>query len=362
MPKSPHRMLSRALRSVACCAIVGVCWLLAREASARPLRVLTYNIHHGAGRDGVYDLQRIADVINAANPDLVALQEVEQATTRYPQQHLQLDELAERTGMQGVFGKTLNRLGGEYGNGVLYSGDFDLLRTRNYAMPNPADGEARRVIELRLQFDDEGTTRRLDFFATHMDHTSGTNRQAQVDYINDLVASSATPAILAGDFNFDDQGPAYAKLIEQWTDPTAANPGRPNQIDYVVYRAFDQWSVVQQGRFVVDATTEVASDHYPLMAVLELLPYDADFDDDNDVDGADFLAWQRNVGATGFNRIGDVNRDHVVDNADRLAWASHFGSQAGRGAMAIPEPTSWAFVAWLFLVALGRGHKADESG
>ena len=42
------------------------------------LRVLTYNIHHGEGTDGKLDLDRIARVIKAAEPDIVALQEVDQ--------------------------------------------------------------------------------------------------------------------------------------------------------------------------------------------------------------------------------------------------------------------------------------------
>ncbi len=46
------------------------------------LRILTYNIHHGEGTDGRFDLARIAGVINGQRPDLVALQEVDRRTTR----------------------------------------------------------------------------------------------------------------------------------------------------------------------------------------------------------------------------------------------------------------------------------------
>ncbi|MBA3480822.1 MAG: endonuclease/exonuclease/phosphatase family protein [Pirellulales bacterium] len=323
-------------------------------AAARPLRILTYNIHNGAGRDGVYNLQRIADVINAANPDLVALQEVEQGTTRYPAQHMQLDELAARTGMTGIFGKTLNRLGGEYGNGVLINPEFELINTLNHTMPNPADGELRKVMEIRLRIDDDGSDRRVNFFATHMDHTSSTNRQAQVDFINDLVDDSNIPGVLAGDFNFDDQGPAYVKLLEQWVDPTAASPGRPNQIDYVVNRGADQWSTVTPGRFIVNATTDDASDHYPLLAVLELQPYTADFNNDGDVDGADFLTWQRNVGGTGPTVLGDANHDRVVNAADRAIWSQQFGTtgSAALAAGAIPEPATVVLAAFSLVAAV----------
>jgi endonuclease/exonuclease/phosphatase family metal-dependent hydrolase len=46
------------------------------------LRVMTYNIHHGRGMDRRYDLDRVAEVIRAASPDVVALQEVERFRRR----------------------------------------------------------------------------------------------------------------------------------------------------------------------------------------------------------------------------------------------------------------------------------------
>ena len=44
---------------------------------ADELRLVAYNIHHGEGMDGKLDLERIARVIAAEKPDLVALQEVD---------------------------------------------------------------------------------------------------------------------------------------------------------------------------------------------------------------------------------------------------------------------------------------------
>jgi endonuclease/exonuclease/phosphatase family metal-dependent hydrolase len=45
------------------------------------MRVMTYNIHRAVGpRDGKYDPQRVIDVIEAHNPDIVCLQEVAHKT------------------------------------------------------------------------------------------------------------------------------------------------------------------------------------------------------------------------------------------------------------------------------------------
>src|SRR5258707_15896745 len=82
------------------------------------VRVLTYNIHHGEGTDGEFDLPRLANVIKSVEPDLVALQEVDEATERASG----VDELAELgrlTGMHTAFGKAMDFQGGAYGVGVL---------------------------------------------------------------------------------------------------------------------------------------------------------------------------------------------------------------------------------------------------
>jgi endonuclease/exonuclease/phosphatase family metal-dependent hydrolase len=39
--------------------------------------VMSFNIHHGQGTDGVLDLERIARVIRASGADIVGLQEVD---------------------------------------------------------------------------------------------------------------------------------------------------------------------------------------------------------------------------------------------------------------------------------------------
>lgn len=46
------------------------------------LKIMTYNIHYGIGRDGKYRLSRIIDVIKNENPDVVALQEIDKGIPR----------------------------------------------------------------------------------------------------------------------------------------------------------------------------------------------------------------------------------------------------------------------------------------
>ncbi len=66
----------------------------------------------------------------------------------------------------------------------------------------------------------------------------------------------------------------------------------------------------------------------------------ADFDFDGDVDGADFLAWQRGYGQA---TPGDADGNGVVDAADLAIWKNEFGSAVVAAATpanaTVPEPS-----------------------
>ena len=75
-------MVIRFLRGWLLVALAGMLWTFGAEAGAakpegRVVKVLTYNIAHGAGHDGRLDLDRIAAVIRRSGADVVALQEVD---------------------------------------------------------------------------------------------------------------------------------------------------------------------------------------------------------------------------------------------------------------------------------------------
>ena len=98
----------------------------------------------------------------------------------------------------------------------------------------------------------------------------------------------------------------------------------------------------------------------------ELAPsFDADFDGDLDVDGADFLTWQRNLGMTSALQLnGDADRNGAVGGGDLAVWKGEFGSSlanfpgatSGAWIAAIPEPTSCvlAMLSAALLVAIAR--------
>jgi hypothetical protein len=67
---------------------------------------------------------------------------------------------------------------------------------------------------------------------------------------------------------------------------------------------------------------------------------DADFDGDNDVDGADFLIWQRGMGGANVtNADGNADGDADVDADDLAIWKTKFGmTPQAVNVSAIPEP------------------------
>jgi hypothetical protein len=83
-----------------------------------------------------------------------------------------------------------------------------------------------------------------------------------------------------------------------------------------------------------------------------------DYDDDADVDGADFLIWQRSVGSS-TNLAADGDGNGSVGSEDYAIWRAHFG-QVGAGGTTVPEPSTFALLGLVvapFFGALGLKRK-----
>lgn len=244
---------------------------LAQQDSACTLRVLTFNILHGATTAGDFDLDKIAAVINDLHPDLVALQEVDYMTHRAKKYDL-AGELGTRTRLIPLFGRAMYYDGGEYGEAILSKHTF--LSSRKVALPHSPGNEPRAALEVVTALSGCDT---IAFIGTHLDHTADeTDRIAQAKAINEAFAFNAWPSILAGDLNALPGSNAIGILKKNWTPAhnmdntghTYPSGGPVKKIDYIMFRPAHRWRVLDTN--VICDT--IASDHCAYLVILELLP------------------------------------------------------------------------------------------
>lgn len=245
--------------------------------SAEPplrLRVLCYNVHWCLGTDGKYDIARVADVINKAKPDLVALQEIDVGVKRSGRVH-DVRELSKLTGLAARFGPTQHYEGGLFGNAVMTN--LPILDVAIHPLPY-TESTAKRTtyprgaIAVTMQGPDG---KPLRFVSTHFQHNVPEDRLAEARAINNLFAADddGLRTILAGDMNAVPDAEPVTELLKKWTNAIdeAATPTAPatkprSRIDYIFLRESSQFRVVES-KVIPES---IASDHRPVLAVLEL--------------------------------------------------------------------------------------------
>ena len=242
----------------------------------RQLRVLCYNVHWCKGTDGKYDVARVADVIRKAKPDLVALQEVDVGVKRSGRVH-DVRELSKLTGLAGRFGPTQHYEGGLFGNAVLTR--LPILDVAIHPLPYTESTAERTTyprgaIAVTIKGPDG---KPLRFVSTHFQHNVPEDRVAEAKAINKLFASDGDDSrtILAGDMNAVPDAEPITELLKKWTNaideaetPTAPATKPRSRIDYIFYRNAQEFRLIESKVI----SEPVASDHRPVLAVLELRP------------------------------------------------------------------------------------------
>ncbi|WP_417738358.1 endonuclease/exonuclease/phosphatase family protein [Rosistilla oblonga] len=266
-PDQPLRWL---LSFVLLCCLANTPVQLSAQ-SPTTLRVLSYNIHYGQGTDGVYDLERIARVIVAAKPDVVALQEVDVTVQRSGKVH-QAQRLAELTGMAVRYGPTQHYQGGLFGNAVMTRMPIEDVRIQPLPYTDATEQLTtypRGAIAVVVQSPQGQPVR---FISTHFQHNVPGDRVAEADAINGLFATDNVPTVLAGDMNAVPGSKPIETLESRWKNaidgeaaPSAPSPKPTVRIDYIFYRGETLKMVHSE---VID--DGMASDHRPVLAVFEL--------------------------------------------------------------------------------------------
>jgi endonuclease/exonuclease/phosphatase family metal-dependent hydrolase len=248
--------------------LVAFLWPVTVEAK-RTLRVMTYNIHVGIGMDKKLDLQRIADVINAARPDLVGLQEVDRGVKRTEGKD-EIVELAAMTKMEYAFAPNLDFQGGKYGVAILSR--LPIKSTEHRMFENKRESERRGMLRVEVEVD----RKRLHFVTTHLDYQFADGRLFETEQLLKFLESVKGPAIVVADLNDIPTGSAYklmsTKFDDAWVTSHAAGDGfsypadKPvKRIDHIFYLKGER--IRAKKSWVIET---LASDHIPVLAEIEI--------------------------------------------------------------------------------------------
>jgi endonuclease/exonuclease/phosphatase family metal-dependent hydrolase len=243
------------------------------QADDRPIRVMSFNIHHGVGTDGVLDLQRIADMIKSQGADIVGLQEVDRHWSERSNFVDQTAWLARELNMHVVYGANLDndplepgQPRRQYGTAILSR--YPIAESRNTLLPKYRGQERRGLLEATLKV--RGTT--LRFANIHLTNNNA-ERKEQSAKVAELLAGSSRPTVLVGDLNAVPTAPEITILTSRWKDTwpqVGEGPGYtiesgkpPKRIDYILH---------SQGIHPKSAEvlTTLASDHLPVVARLSV--------------------------------------------------------------------------------------------
>jgi len=154
------------------------------------LKVASYNIHLGIGRDGQLQPARIAGVIAELDADVICLQEVSRTHGGFDM----LAYLSAATRYQGIAGPTLVTAGGDYGNAILTRHTAGDVQRWDLSVPRC---EPRGAIAMLLN--KGGWTVRI--VATHLGLWPGERRRQIRKLIGFMQETGSMPTVLMGDLN-----------------------------------------------------------------------------------------------------------------------------------------------------------------
>jgi len=226
------------------------------------LRIATYNIHRCVGRDGIADPQRVADVLQALDADLVALQEVAFEPDA-PGDVLQF--LAEAARARAIPGPTLLEGKGRYGNAVLSRIEPREVRRIDISVPGR---EPRGALHLTMDI----PPRSLSVLATHLGLASAERRYQMERLKAHIERPSADVVILMGDFNEWLPWGRSLRRLKRIFAPLPAPATFPSRrpvvaLDRIWVRPIHHAAAPM---VYTGAPARVASDHLPLVMDLSL--------------------------------------------------------------------------------------------
>jgi endonuclease/exonuclease/phosphatase family metal-dependent hydrolase len=235
------------------------------------MRLLSWNIHKGiGGRDRRYSLTRIVDCIEAENPDLICLQEVDRLVPRSRRDD-QPRLLARYFRCHAVYQSNVAVGDGAYGNLVLSRWPVESRHRVTLRRP-PRKSRGAQLVTIGSP---EG---RLHLVHVHLGLAEQERHWQMARLLGHMLFRSADPlpSLIVGDFNDWRNTLAAGALAANGFRQVTSPPAR--------FRTFPAWLpvgaldkvfvrggvVVRQARVVRTSLAKEASDHLPLVVDFHL--------------------------------------------------------------------------------------------
>jgi endonuclease/exonuclease/phosphatase family metal-dependent hydrolase len=239
------------------------------------VRLVTFNTHHGVGRDEKHDLARLAKVLAAAEADVICLQEVDRHFGDRSEGVDQALLLSRALDMQLAWGPAIDD---RYGNVLLSR--VPILISDVHRLPG--DGEPRVALRTMLELDGAA----LWVTNTHLSSGDPERRAAQVAALAALHTEPMETGVIVGDFNTPPDAPELDALRQRFTDAWPLAQARDDQAGWRFWHAGHGETFPSQGPHLridqvwvspgVTVTAAAvldgsgASDHLPLQVDIEV--------------------------------------------------------------------------------------------
>lgn len=225
------------------------------------LKIVSYNVHRAIGRDRRCMPQRILEVLNEIDADVVALQEVEASDIGAGM----LAWLGEKTGCTTIAGTTVIRREGHYGNGLLTRLP---VRATTLCDLSWRGREPRGAIAADLAVGGEP----LRVVATHLGLRPAERRDQVTRLIRLFTDVPRARAVLLGDLNEWFLWGRPLRRLHRYFKATPSVATFPAMLPLL---ALDRvWthprSLLKRIRAHTSPLARVASDHLPLVVTLEV--------------------------------------------------------------------------------------------
>lgn len=241
-------------------------------------RIVTYNVHRCLGVDRRLNVGRVAEVIAAQSPDIVALQEIDVGRARtggVDQAH----HLATLLGMAFHFNAALTVESESYGDAILTSLPERLVKAAALpGHPLTTRLEPRGALWVAVRIGDI----ELQVINTHLGLAPGEQRAQASALAGEAWLGSperSDPLMLVGDFNATPRAATFRTISGHLTESRRACKGAPSirtfpsqapmlALDHVFVSGGIQ---VRSVTAPSDMRSRAASDHLPLVVDFDLI-------------------------------------------------------------------------------------------